>query len=298
MTLPVLWIGDNNPLKQAPVNAVVGRAPAGKSIVANLGDSYAGPHVIDELAKCKAAGLVPCVWASPPFAELDAGTVDLVKLPDHPSVQALSDAIRAHGDPVLVRLFYECCNLTPKGAYRYVSGAIFSALFDLVAGKLPGNAIPVWSFGPGFTKALVPIFGDWAPARAKLADVSMYRKDSTFTGSASGKQVVAFVQVAKALKLPLIVGESGLGGYFPPNDHPTDDDLKAHAQALIQWVVANDVRALAGPFSVAAYGMVPWTDKPLTAAYLKKKLGSAGFVSQPVVVVQQSPLAAAGLAAS
>lgn len=282
----MFWFGNAYHHKlQAAANAAVGHRPVGTSILAGLGHGRLADSVrtqLDALGDGEAA----CVWAGPEFAQLDAGTVDFDRLPDDPSVTELAEVLYDYGQPVLVRICFECANRRPDKTLRYRDGATFSKLFDAIAARMPPNAYPVWSYGPNGW----PIkFAEWIPTRARAADVSLFGRTPLLLNNPTGKNVATFVQVAEARGLPLMVGESG----FMAKDYasPDGEAMASDAKRLLGWCVDNKVRLLAGPFNSDSYGMVPWAECAPVVSVLRRALDKGVLASLPLATENPHPLA-------
>jgi hypothetical protein len=241
---------------------------------------------------------------SPENDDLDAGTVDVPGLPNHPSVALVADVIAAHPAPVVVRPLGECANTrgpatggTPS--YRYVSSSTFRAAFDGVAAVLRAkakNAIIAWSYGPNgwpYNPA------EWSPKPESwdVGDCSLWGEAHLSMTKVAGKNAHAHALAVAMVGKPLIVGESG----SQTKDAPlgwTDKGLLAYMKKHLAWCLDHDVRLMAGPFPSDDMGMTDWTlpEYPQTQKYLIKMLNSPAFYTLPLPTpAQPSLLVAAGM---
>ena len=308
MTFPCLWGSAPYDTKmQAAANLLIGRQPAARAILAVVGYAQTNEaKIAADLKACADDGAVPVLWLSPNNVDLDAGTIDVPALPDHPSVAKVAALVAAHPAPVVVRILYECANTRaqngvvlkgPDGQplYRYGSPVVFREAFAAIAEQMPANAIKAWSYGPNgwpYSPA------EWAPSPESwdVGDCSLWGEAHLSLSKVAGKNADKHATFVSGAGKPLIVGESGSATKDAPAGGWTDAKLAAYMKKHLGWCLDHGVRLMAGPFPSDDMGMTDWTQYPSTAKWLAKMLGSPAFVTLPLPApAQPSPLAAAGL---
>lgn len=288
-----------NDVQPAAMAEGLGCLPVGQVILAPIGTTnYSDTALRSKLSKTVVDGVqvrLPVVWFMPGIDQLVAGKVDIVNLPNHPSVAQAWLAIREYGFPVEV-VTGESCNkfAGPTGAWLWVSPEVWRTVFRAIhthPGK-PGNARSWWSYAPGAQVNL----DEWNPGDDVWVgmDITLLGANPVTPSSTSGKLAVAASAYCKKHEKLLIatqVGHKSVDGPLVT----ADDQLAAWKKwglPFMEFAAKQNLRAvsfwsyLPNPQTGAgAYGISDWIKAEALTKPLRKKLEHPDWIKAPLIAV-------------